>query len=91
MQGIERMGRRIAQRDAEVIRPPVAPAVGVLPLRRQFGRALLAPMAEDAREEHGPVLDLHVRGKLLQPVQADVGEGRNEVRSEEHTSELQSH
>src|SRR5579871_6580106 len=63
--------------DAELLRPPGAPAVGPAPLCRNFRRALLAEMVEQAGEEYWLAGDLG--GKIPQPMQADVGIGRNEI------------
>ena len=83
---IERMTGRKAEWDREPLRPPVAPAVGVAALGRDLGRPFLSPVAEQSCEQDRPVFDLEIGGQLLQPVQADVGERRDEVEIPERRS-----
>jgi hypothetical protein len=71
--------RRKLERDAEALRPPVAPAVGVAALGLDLGRALLAEVGEQSGEEHRAALDREPRRQPGEPVQADIGKGRNEV------------
>src|SRR4029079_13695591 len=79
VQRIEWVRRRVAQLDAEAVRPPVAPAIGIASLGGQLSRALLSPVVQQPCEQHRPELDGEVWRQLLQPVQADAGERRNEI------------
>src|SRR5204863_7271093 len=51
-QRVERMVAREAEGDAELARPPGAPAVGPFALRRYLRWPLLSPVLEQPREEH---------------------------------------
>ncbi len=77
LERVERMLGREAERDAELLRPPRAPAVSPAALGRYLGRALLAPVVEETGEKHRLVQ--YRRGDLAQAVQGDVGVGRDEI------------
>ena len=77
LQRVERVLGGEAERDAELLRPPRAPAVGPAALGCNLGRTLLAEVVEQAGEQYRPVG--HLDGKILQPMQAEVGIRRNEI------------
>src|ERR1051325_8340856 len=66
-QRIEGMRGGEAERDAETLRPPGAPAVGPAALGRNLGRALLPPVVEQPGKEDR--LEGHRTPQLLQPAE----------------------
>ena len=78
-QRVERMRRRHAKGDAVPRRVPVAPAVGVHALGRNFRRPLVLPVAEQAGEENRAVGDLQVRRQPVELDELQIGEGREKI------------
>src|SRR4051812_35370982 len=66
-----------AERDAQAMRPPGAPAVGPAPLGRDLGRTLLPPMMEQSGEEDR-LIGYRAR-QLVEAVERDIRVRRDEI------------
>lgn len=54
---------------------PVQPEVHIDALPRDLRRALVLPVLQETREEHGDVFDLKVGGQLMELLEVQIREG----------------
>src|SRR5690606_20204844 len=78
-QGVERMALWETHRQSIFFAEEAREAIGVEPLRRDFGRAALSPMGEQRPEQNRLRLYLHSRRQLAKPGERYMGERGNDV------------